>query len=313
MTDPYAILGVARDAPAAAIKSAYRKLAKKLHPDLNPGDSAAEVEFKNVTAAYDLLGDADKRARYDAGEIDETGAERPPRQYYRDYAGEDPGSAGWGGFGGEDDYVRRAGRSAFGDFADEDDILAELLRRNSKAQANRRGRDSHYGLEVSLADSIAGSTRRLDMPGGEVLDVKIPAGIVTGKIIRLKGKGEPGRGTGGAGDALIEVSILPDPRFTYDGDDLSIEVPISLSEAVAGGKIEVPTPTGRVAMTIPAGATGTGRMRLKGQGVPRREGGRGDLYALPRIVLPRQADPELADFVERWQAGRSFNPRSDSA
>jgi len=295
--DPYQVLGVARAASAEEIKKAYRELAKRLHPDLNPGDKDAEAKFKDVSAAYDLLGDAEKRRRFDAGEIDETGADTPERRYYRDFAGSDAAHA----------YTSSAG---FGDFADTDDAFAELLRRSAKARANRRGEDLHYRLPIGFADSITGATKRLHLPTGETVDVTIPPDVVQGQVVRLRGKGEPGAGTGGPGDALIEIEVLSDARFSRDGDDVSLEMPVSLTEAVLGGRIRVPTPTGDVTMSVPPGSNTGTTLRLKGKGAPRDGGGRGDQFVKLKVVLPKN-DPELKSFAESWEAGKQFNPRED--
>lgn len=288
MTDPYATLGVARTATDQELQRAYRKLAKTLHPDLNPGNKDAEDRFKEVAAAYDLLRDAEKRRRFDAGEIDADGNERPQHAYYRDYAGNGADSA------------RYASDAGFSDYAEEDDFLADLLRRNAQARANRPGRDLHYTLSIALADAVRGTERRLTLPTGDTLDVKIPAGVVDGQILRLKGKGEPGRGSGARGAALIELTVEDDPRFERDGDDLAIEVPITLRDAVLGGKITVPTPTGSVAMTVPKGADGSTKLRLKGQGMPRGGGQRGDEHVRLRITLPKPLDPALEALVAGW-------------
>lgn len=299
--NPYDVLGVSSTASAADIQKAYRQLAKKLHPDLNPGDKAAEEKFKEAAAAYDLLGDAGKRKRFDSGEIDASGAERPPpHQYYRDFAGADGGAP----------YESDAG---YADFMDSDDAFAELLRRGQRARANRRGEDLHYRLPVDFVESITGANRRITLPDGGTLDVKIPPGLVDGQVLRLKGKGEPGTGRGAAGDALIEVHVLPDRRFTRDGDDIALELPISLSEAVLGGRIRVPTPAGDVTMAVPKGSNTGTTLRLKGKGAPRRGGGNGDEYVKLKIILPKSPDPELEAFVETWSKGKDFNPREGNA
>ncbi|MGH6934865.1 MAG: DnaJ domain-containing protein, partial [Methylocella sp.] len=219
MRNPYEVLGVAPTASSVEIQKAYRNLAKKLHPDLNPGDKAAEEKFKEIAVAYDLLGDAEKRKRFDNGEIDAAGVERPQHQFYRDFATSDHGHP----------YTDNSG---FADFMDADGALAELLRRGQRARANRRGEDRHYRLPIDFMESITGANKRLTLPDGGTLDVGIPPGLVDGQILRLRGKGAPGTGTGGPGDALIEVEVLPDRRFTREGDDISLELPISLSEAV---------------------------------------------------------------------------------
>jgi DnaJ-class molecular chaperone len=295
--NPYHVLGVVPAASAEEIKKAYRELAKKLHPDLNPGDKDAEAKFKDVTAAFDLLGDAEKRRRFDAGEIDETGAERPERRYYRDFAGSDEAHA----------YTSTAG---FADFEDTGDAFADLLRRSARARADRRGQDLYYHLPITFADAITGATKRLYLPTGETLNVTIPPGVVDGQIVRLRGKGAPSAGTGGPGDALIEIEVLPDSRFVREGDDVSLEMPVSLTEAVLGGRIRVPTPTGGVTMTVPPGSNTGTTLRLKGKGAPRDGGGRGDQFVKLRVVLPKN-DPELERFVANWEAGRQFNPRED--
>lgn len=295
MKNPYEVLGVASTASPAEIQSAYRKLAKKLHPDLNPGDKTAEDKFKEVAAAYDLLSDTDKRRRFDAGDIDASGAERPQHHYYRDFATSSQG----------DPY---ADASGFADFMDQDDAFAELLRRSQRARANRRGQDLHYHLVIDFADSITGGTKRLDLPDGSTIDVKIPPGLVDGQTLRLKGKGAPGAGKGGAGDALIEVEVRPDRRFTREGDDITFELPVSLTEAVLGGQVRVPTPTGDVTMSVPKGSNAGTRLRLRGRGAPKRGGGQGDQFVKLKVVLPKTVDPELEAFVSSWKA-KDYDPR----
>lgn len=298
MRSPYEVLGVAPAASSADIQKAYRQLAKKLHPDLNPGDKAAEEKFKEVAGAYDLLGDTEMRKRFDAGEIDATGAERPQQHFYRDFATSDQGHP-------------YTGNSGFADFVDSDDAFAELLKRGERARANRRGRDLHYSLPIDFSESIKGASKRLTLPDGGTLDVTIPPGLVDGQILRLRGKGASGAGTGGPGDALIEVEVLPDRRFTREGDDISLELPVSLSEAVLGGRIRVPTPTGDVTMAVPKGSNTDTIMRLKGKGAPRRGGGHGDEFVRLKVVLPKGPDPKLEAFVSKWDKGKAFNPRED--
>lgn len=300
MRDPYEVLGVARTASPAELQTTYRKLAKTLHPDLNPGDKSAEDRFKDVAAAYGLLSDPEKRARFDNGEIDASGAERPQQRYYRDFVAENGGHP----------YTSHSG---FADFAETDDGFAELLRRAQQARANRRGQDLYFRLPIGFGESITGASKRLTLPDGGVLDVTIPPGLVDGQTLRLQGKGAPGAGSGGPGDALIEVEVLPDPRFTRDGDDITIETPISLSEAVLGGQIRVPTPTGEVMMSVPKGSNTGTTLRLKGKGAPRRGGGSGDELVRLKVVLPKGPDPDLEAFVSTWAKGKAYNPREGAS
>jgi DnaJ-class molecular chaperone len=294
MTDPYKILGVEKSASAEDIQKAYRALAKKLHPDLNPGDKSAEEKFKDVSAAYDLLGDAEKRGRFDRGEIDASGAERPQRRYYRDFA--ESGEAG--PFSGE---------SGFGDFADAD-ILSEIFGRRG-ANIKMRGGDVRYHLAVDFLSAVNGAKPQLSLPDGPEITVAIPPGTRDGQVLRLKGKGRPGYNGGEPGDALIQIEVRPHPLFTRKDDDIHLELPISLAEAVLGGKVKTPTPTGDVMLAVPKGANSGTVLRLKGKGIAKSGGGQGDEYVTLKVMLPDKPDPELEEFVRRWKSAADSDPR----
>ncbi|MGH7057348.1 MAG: DnaJ C-terminal domain-containing protein [Acetobacteraceae bacterium] len=298
--NPYQVLGVKREVSQEEIRKAYRALAKKLHPDLNPGNREAEEQFKEVSAAYDLLGDAEKRARFDRGEIDASGAERPAETYYRDYAeaGRNRG--------------RYASNAGYADFASDDDLFADLFGRSSgggRVHIRMRGQDLLFRLKLAFLDAVNGKTERVTLPDGSTLAVVIPPGIRDGQILRLKGKGRPGINEGPPGDALVEIEVAPHPLFHRDGDDIRLDLPISLAEAVLGGRMDVPTPTGPVRMTIPKDANSGTSLRLRGKGVRRADGSYGDQYVRLTVVLPERPDEELETFVKGWAAGQKQNPR----
>ena len=290
-SNPYETLGVKNDATQDQIRAAYRKLAKKLHPDLNPGDRSAEEKFKAVSSAYDLLGDPDKRARFDRGEIDPTGAERPAERYYRDF--QNAGGHAYDGASG---------------FADIDDVLSGLFG-GGEFQFRMRGADARYRLSVEFLEAVNGATKRINLPGGGTIDVSIPPGTRDGQALRLRSKGLSGHGGGQQGDAIVTVEVRPHPFFTRKGDDVDIALPVSLREAVLGEKVEVPTPAGLVVMSLPKNANTGTRLRLKGRGVARPDGGRGDAYAVLSVMLPEKPDPELEAFVRRWSTGAKHNLR----
>ncbi|XAZ20494.1 J domain-containing protein (plasmid) [Sinorhizobium sp. B11] len=303
--DPYELLGVKREATQKEIQGAFRKLAKKLHPDLNPGDKKAEAKFKEISAAYEILSDEDKRGRFDRGEIDITGAEQAPRSYYRDYASSNgPGSA----------YHNGAG---FADFGDADDLFSNFFSRRSGGgsagggQFRSQGQDRRFTMEVDFLDAVNGTQSQVRLSEGPALDVKIPPGTRDGQTLRLRGKGEPGFGGGPAGDALIDIRVRPHRFFTRDGDDIRLDLPVTLREAVLGGKVRVPTPSGPVNLTLPANSSSGKVLRLKGKGVARRGGDAGDIYVTLKIVLPEQPDEQLTAFAKDWAAADTQDPRKN--
>ncbi len=298
MEDPYEILGVARNVSSDDIRKAYRNLAKKLHPDLNPGNKQSEERFKEISIANDILSDAVKRKRFDSGEIDALGAEKPRQHYYKNYAAE--AAAGHA-------YENPSG---FADFAEGDDVLAELFRRQARRSRHARGADLHYRLAIEFLDAIVGASKRLILPDGGILDVTTPPGIQEGQTLRLRGKGAPSPGDGEAGDALVEISIKPHLFFTRHGDDIHVDLPVTLGEAVLGARIKVPTPTGPVMVTVPKGSNTGSMLRLKGKGVSRR-GGHGDELIKLKVMLPLEPNPGLETFLANWVPGTSYDPRKD--
>lgn len=298
--DPYSVLGVAKDASAAEIKKAYRRIAKECHPDLKPGDAEAEAKFKAAAAAYDLLKDPETRARYDNGEIDASGQERPQQQYYRDYA-------------------EAAGNPYRGRQADPDDmsdIFAEFMRGRGGFGGQRTqefhapGHNLNYSLQISFLDAVFGASQKLTLPDGHRIEVKIPAGITTGQTIRLRGKGAPGYGEGPPGDALVTISVADHPMFDRQGDDIHITLPITLDEAVLGGKVPAPTIDGGVNVTVPAGTSSGRTLRLRGKGVKKRGSSeRGDQLIELTVALPDQIDDDLKQFMEIWRDAHRYDPR----
>ena len=298
MDDPYQVLGVPRTASQDDIRLAYRKLAKKHHPDLNPGSAMAEEHFKTVSAANEILSDVSKRARYDRGEIDAAGQPRSPEaSSYRDYADSDTGRR----------YARSGSQSRGWSAPDIDDMFESMFGQNGAMS----GGDEHYSLDTDFLAAINGATRRLTLPDGRTLDVKIPPGTQDGQVLRLRGQGAAGRNKARTGDALIEIHIAPHRLFRRDGDDIRLSLPISLSEAVLGGPVEVPTPGGPVRMRIPPHSDNGAELRLKGRGVPAHVGHpKGDLYARLLVVLG-PPDPALEDFLRARKSEHSFDPRQD--
>lgn len=303
--DPYQELGVPRGAGEDEIRKAFRNLAKKHHPDANPGDKAAEERFKRVSAAFDILGDPDKRKKFDAGEIDADGHETG-----RGFGG------GWspGGFEGG---RRGHSRAETFDGVDLGDILGEMFGgRGGGARGSgagfgggpARGADVRAKLEIDLEEAIAGGKKRIAFSDGRTIDVTIPKGAAEGQTLRLKGQGSPGRA--GPGDAFIELTVRPHPIFHREGDRLVMDLPVTVYDAVLGGKVEAPTPEGPVTLTVPKGANAGAMLRLKGRGLPDAAGRRGDLLARLVITLPDKPDAELSAFAETWRAKRPYSPKA---
>ena len=304
--DPYDALGLTKTATAEDIKKAYRRLVRTSHPDLHPDDPDAEARFKEVAAAYDILKDPDTRARFDAGEIDGLGAERPQRRYYRDFTD-------------APDNAYQQGRG-FGPNVDPADIFAEILRnRGRSAQSDfgesgfsAAGPDARYTLDVPFRDAVRGSETRITLPGGQGLAVKIPRGTEDGQTLRLRGKGAPGFGGGPAGDALITIFVRPHPVFRREGNNILLTLPITIDEAVLGGKVMAPTIDGPVSLTVPPGASSGQMLRLRGRGIAYAQGkSPGDQMVELRIVAPPKTDASLRDFLAEWRKTHAYDPRSD--
>jgi len=296
--DPYQELGVSRSASADEIRRAFRKLAKQFHPDQNPDDKGAEDRFKRLSAAFDLLGDEEKRRKFDRGEIDADGHE-----VHRGFRGGPQG----GGYGGADF-----------EGVDLNDIFGEVFGRGGGAGAgagagrggfagfNAKGSDVRARLDIDLEEAIRGGKKRIAFSDGRTIEVAIPKGAQEGQVLRLKGQGAPGRA--GPGDALIELAFKPHPIFRREGNALVMDLPISVPDAVLGAKIEAPTPEGPVTLTVPKGSSSGAMLRLKGRGLY-DQGRRGDLMARLMISLPESPDPELEKFAEAWRRQRPYSPK----
>jgi DnaJ-class molecular chaperone len=288
--NPYSVLGVSPKASADDVRRAYLKLVKELHPDVNP-DTAAEDRFKKISAAYDIIGDSEKRAAFDRGEIDASG--EPVRQAWQ----------GAGGPRSRQHYSQHAGAGPF------DDFFSDVFSRGYDTAEGfaRRGRDLRYTLEVTFLEAATGAKKRVTLPEGGALDLSVPAGVNDGQVLRLKGKGAPGIGSGGRGDALVEIKVGQHPQFNRSGLDIQLEVPVTLDEAVLGAKIAVPTISSRVNLQIPAGTSSGKTFRLRQQGI-NPAGGRpaGDQLVTVRIVLPDTLDDDLKTFMEDWRTKHGY-------
>jgi len=293
----YDVLGVKKTASLDEIKKAHRARVKKFHPDLNPGDKAAEESFKKVQAAYNVLSDEERRRQYDAGEIDAEGNETP-RQFYREYANA----------GGNHPYTSSAGYDDLGDIFS--DILRARQQGGENVHVRMQGGDLRYRMEVSFLEAANGAKKRVTMPDGNALEITIPPGLRDGQILRLQGKGMPGLGGGAAGDALVEIQVRPHGEFTRRGRDILVDLPIAVHEAVLGAKVRVPTIRGAVTMTIPPGSNSGDTLRLRGQGIAAQgKQAAGDQLVTLTVVLPKKVDPKLKEFLEDWAKDHSYDPR----
>jgi DnaJ-class molecular chaperone len=298
--DPYTVLGLTRSATEEEVRRAFRRLAKELHPDVKPGDAAAAERFKQVSQAYDILGDAEKRAKFDRGEIDAAGE---PRHGYAS-AGAGMGGSYGGGYGARGP----ADDLGFGDIFSE--IFGGTRRGRAGGAFQSRGQDVRYTLDVDFIESILGARKRVTLPDGAVLDLNVPEGVEHGQVLRLKGKGEAGFGGGPAGDALVEIRVKSHPDFKRSGDDVLSTLKISIDEAVLGGKVEVPTVGGTVNLTIPKGTSSGRTFRLRGKGAHNKTSGRtGDQLVTVEIVMPDEIDDKLSYFMSEWRQLHRYNPR----
>ena len=308
--DPYQTLGLTKTASQDDIRKAFRKLAKKHHPDLNPGNEAAETRFKAANAAHDLLSDPETRAKFDRGELDAEG-KPSERSFYRQYAEGEQGAR-----------YRRPGAGAAPGDEGFSDMFADMFRNGQSPFGQRggqrggtprqaRGQDRQYSLTVSFLEAASGANRRLSLPEGRTLDVVIPPGLSDGQTLRLRGQGDAGWNGGTAGDALIEISVAPHPFFRREGDDIHLDLPVTIAEAVLGAKIPVPTLAGTVQLTIPPHSDAGKRMRLRGRGIP-AQGARpaGDLYATLTLVVGGAPDAALETALKAWADATPADPRT---
>lgn len=325
MSDPYKVLGVSPSASQDEVKAAYRKLAKKYHPDLNQGDDDVARKFQEVSSAYDLLGDPAKRKKYDRGEIDPDGRERRGRGSFW--------SKGWKSRSGHATGGTGSGRGSTFDFDDtfdgdgSGDPIEEILKQwragrsgtaggpsagdaGPRSSPRRNSQDLRYRLKIPFVEAVSGIKKRVTLSDGKVVNLTIPPATEDGTVLRLKGQGKPASGALPAGDAYLELNVEPHTHFTREGDDILLDLPITLQEAILGASVTVPTVHGSVSLKIPKGSNGGKRMRLRGKGVPAKGGGEpGDQYVTLRVMLPENVDADLTQFIEKWGATHAYNPR----
>ncbi len=307
MRDPYVVLGVKKAADTAEIKKAFRRLAKKFHPDQS-SDPRAKEKFAEANQAYEILGDEAKRAAFDRGEID---AEGKPKYHHFEGFGAAGGPSGfeYQDFGTGSSPFGRGSRSGG---VDPSELFADLLggaARNQRRSAAAKGEDVTATVTVPLEDAVRGGSARVTLPTGRTLDITIPPGIEDGKQIRLRGQGRTGTSAAGAGDALVTIRVARHKLFEVEGRDLHLDLPVTLYEAVLGAKLPVPTLDGTVEITLPPGANRGRTLRLRGKGIA-AGGTTGDLLVTPKITLPEQADPDLATLMRRWEEEKPYDPRA---
>lgn len=294
--DPYQVLGVGRNASEEDIRKRFRKLAKAHHPDLNPGDKKAEEAFKRASAAFEIIGDADRRKRFDAGEIDADGHE-VQRGFHRG------------------PFANQGAGPEFGD-VDLGEILGQMFAESGRTGGRRRrypskGRDFRTRIELQIEEALKGAKKRLVLGSGKAIDFTVPPGVAEGALLRLNGQGE--QGAAGAGDVLVEIAIAPHPIFQKRDGDLIMDLPVSVPDAVLGGRLPAPTPEGEVTLRIPKGTNSGSVLRLKGRGLAGQDGRRGDLFARVVVMLPEQPDAELVNFCEGWRRDRSYTAAKPGA
>ncbi len=309
MRDPYEVLGVARNASAKDIKSAYRKLAKKYHPDQNPDDPKAKERFAAANQAYEVVGDEKKRAAFDRGEIDAEG--KPKFQGFEGFQNAQGGDP-FAGFrrqqrpGAAHFEFRSTGRPGGDPFDGNSDIFSQIFgdafgqqAGGARARPAPAGEDISVTLDITVEEAATAPKVTAVFPNGRKIAVKLPAYVEDGQVIRLKGQGEASPHGGKAGDALVKIHFRKHPRYRVEGRDLHVDLPVSLKDAVLGAKVAVETPSGRLALAVPAWSSSGKVLRLKGRGLPVKTGGHADLYAHVQIMLPQEGDPELEALLRK--------------